>query len=224
MSWLSVNDFKDVTGMTLPDIQIQEALNSASREIIRKIFITKRYQAYDLTSKHQLVYPIADLNTDGVVDVDDVTAWQEDKTTLEETSLSSHIVSVANGHQRAFIEFDASYPEANKTLFVEYKVSKNDIPLMIDELKELEKHLAVIYLFTNTPYSQLQSGISSWTLNGVSISFDQNAMISAKEEAMKQVKRLMQALRPIRADGLALGMQYQNRIAASKYAGNRFIW
>ena len=141
----------------------------------------------------------------------DIDVWQEDGN-FNEYDLNSNVVSVINNRRRSLVTMDSNYPTDTNKLYIDYKIARQDIDEMIDELKELQKLLVVDYLFTNVPFSKLQRGISSWTINSVSVAFDQDAMIRAKEQNKIMEKRLYDQLRPPRADGIAPGRMFHDRL------------
>lgn len=216
MSWLTIDDFKNATGIKIDDTIVEQSLISAERTIVKKLFISERYEYASPKSEHELYYPIADTNANGEIDGGDIDVWEEDEN-LSEYDLNSHVTSVENKRRRSVVELDADYPSANRKLYIDYKTARQPIEEMVDELKELQKLLSIDYLFTNVPFSKLQRGISSWTINGVNVSFDQNALIQAKEQNKKEEKRLFDQLRLVRADGIALGRLFHDRLDRQKH-------
>ena len=72
MSWISVNEFKNITGIKIDDDTVQIALDVSVAEIVKKLFLSQRYEYGTSTTKHELYYPIADSNADGVISTSDV--------------------------------------------------------------------------------------------------------------------------------------------------------
>jgi len=211
MGWLTVNEFKTLTGIKIDDSIVQTAIDVTARTIVKKIFVSRRYEYGTSTTKHELIFPIADQDTDGTITTSDIDVWQEDGN-FNEYDLNSNVVSVINNRRRSLVTMDSNYPTDTNKLYIDYKIARQDIDEMIDELKELQKLLVVDYLFTNVPFSKLQRGISSWTINSVSVAFDQDAMIRAKEQNKIMEKRLYDQLRPPRADGIAPGRMFHDRL------------
>lgn len=209
MSWLSVNAFKTITGVKIDDAIVQEAIESSERIIVKKLFITKLYDYQQSTTQHQLLHPIADQNADSVVDKNDVDAWEEDAS-YNEYDLNANLISVENRRQRSFATFDVSVPTSGRKLYIDYKIARQDIEYMLNELTELQKLLTVDYLFTNIPFSKLQRGISTWTINGVNVAFDLSIMTQVKEQNKKRETELFDQLRAVRADGIAIGKGFHD--------------
>ena len=82
--------------------------------------------------------------------------------------------------------FDTELPTSDNYLMIKYFRGVNVNDKIKYQLKELNKLLAVNWLFTNIPFSQLQRGITSWTLNGVNVTFDLSAMQSIIESNKKR--------------------------------------
>lgn len=219
MTWLNINEFKDLTKIRTDDSIVEQALTVSFKTIIKRIFISKRYEYNDNSSKHVLNYPIADITGDGIVGSSDVDVWEED-TSYNEYDLNSNIVNVYNNRRRAIVELDDTYPTTGRKLYIDYKTCRADIDKMIDELKELQKLLTVDYLFTTVPYSKLQRGISNWTINGVSVSFDLSTMNMVKEQNKIREKELFNQLRKVRADGLAIGRGFHDTLARYRHGIN----
>lgn len=211
MGWLTVDEFKTLTGIKIDDTIVQTAIDVTAKTIVKKIFVSRRYEYGTSTSKHELIFPIADQDTDGVITTSDIDVWQEDYE-YNETNLNEHVTSVVNNRRRSIVTMDGPYPTDINKLYIDYKIARQDIDDMIDELKELQKLLVVDYIFTNVPFSKLQRGITAWTINSVSVAFDQDSMIKAKEQNMIREKTLFDQLRPPRADGIAPGRMFHDRL------------
>jgi hypothetical protein len=216
MSWITLNKFKTETNIRIDDATVQTALNFSQKQIVRKLFISKRYEYASSTTRHELITPIADQDCDGVIGNTDVDAWEEDSN-YNEYDLNSNITNIYNNRRKSYVEFDTTLPTTNRKLYIDYKIAKDDIDKMIIELAELQKLLTIDYLFTNVPFSKLQRGITNWNINGVSVSFDQDAMIKAKEENKKREKVLFDSLRIVRADGIAVGRRFHDNLDRYKH-------
>jgi hypothetical protein len=216
MGWLTINDFKNLTGITTDDLIVEQALDISFKTIIKRIFTTVQYKREDGTSCLVLDYPIADTDGDGIVTTSDIDIWEED-TSEYEYELSQHVTQVYNNRRRAVVEMDSSYPTTGRKLYVDYKIARDKIEDMVDELKELQKLLTVDYLFTSIPYSKLQRGISNWTINGVSVSFDLSTMNTVKEQNRIREKELFNQLRKVRIDGVAPGRAYHDKLSIYRH-------
>jgi hypothetical protein len=104
------------------------------------------------------------------------------------------------------LEFGTARPTGHKTLIVEFMLTYRYFDEIREDLRELNKLYAVNYAFTHVPYDQLQFGISRWSLNGVSVEFNQDVVQSVMEmnrkrilEIHKQVERLYTESTAIRA-------------------------
>ena len=195
-SYISLQDFKDNTGITIETDIITNALNQTAERIKNLIFVFQKAEFYNVDTNFQINTPIADIDCDGEVTKNDIYAYEfeEDNYATPETDRSSNISSF--NEKYGYVTFDTSLPTSNKILVIEFYTAKYRNSEMKLQLQRLNELLAVNYLFTTVPFSRLQNGISSWTLNGVSVQFDMNTMKEIKEANQVEIKQLVQDLKP----------------------------
>lgn len=227
--YVSVVDFKTNTGITLDDNLIEEALINASQTIRTAVFYKKVYNISHPTTQIKIDTPVADYSLDGTVTVDDFLIYElDDKNYVTpETDLKAKVTSFVPKY--GFITLSDPYPTSTRRLIVEAYVARFDNEIMIPYLKRLNILLACDYLFTNVPISTLQNGISSWTLNGVSVAFDMNSFKSIKESVIKESSKLIKFIAPAISFRTALGFGNDDytrrggRFIISSSSGNRHI-
>jgi len=190
IGYLTVEDFKKETGIKGDDDTIAHALKFGSQEIIRKLFTGRQYKTTEINNQFYLptglsgsgdgstCFPsgleFADSNTDGLINKDDFLVYEEDNTGVR-TYITSEITNV--DVDRHLIEFSIQHPVPNKTLVFEYQLTYRKIADLDEALRRLNMLYAVNYVFRNIPFKRLQRGCGGWTINGVSVDF-QNSMIS----------------------------------------------
>jgi hypothetical protein len=196
-AYIDVNDFKTTTGIDLNDsITIENALNFGFSMIKKLIYIEIIDEYKGANTEFKLETPIADVSADLDVDTDDIEVYEFDKTDYAspETDRSSNISSFIPKY--GFLVMDTSLPTSGKSFRIKYYKSKYRLEDIKEELKRLNVLFAVNYLFENTSFDKLQNGISSWNLNGVSITFDQNTMKQIIDDNKSKINALVNYLKP----------------------------
>lgn len=196
-SYLTSSEFLSQTNITFDATLIDSALSYAKNEIKRTFFSKKVYLSNASNTTHYLIanstqtpylnYYIADITGDLTVDKNDLNAY-ELSTTLTETDRNSTISSLNSKY--GVLVFSTALPTSTNQLRVEYYAMKYEMSVMSEPLKRLSKLYAIKWLFENVPFEKLQKGISSWTLNGVTVSFDLDAMKKVSEDINKQIYTL----------------------------------
>lgn len=213
MSWETLNEFKQNTGIKLPDSVLQQALDVAVEQMKSYIFIPRRYQSTQAKTVHQLTLQnipqtamtsqgqttpnylyIADLSADRVVDVNDLNIFelQPDFTEIDRKA------NVTNFNVKyGVLTFDISLPSATGNyLIIEYAEAKKYLSDMLYMLKELNELIAVNWVFQKVPAEKLQSGIDEWTINGVTVRFNNQVMNDVMESNRKRIRELYNLLIP----------------------------
>jgi len=207
-TYMTLAEFKNTTGMTIDDTIILQALSVATQEMQRKVLIPQAYQTQSPRDTHKLqyinpsppsaiytmVYGMGDINADLKIDKEDVNAFEIDSN-FAVTDRNANITSVDGKY--GIVKFDTDLPTTNKSLVIEYFTAIAPIDRISSLYKELCQKIAVNYLFSNIPFKKLQCGISSWTINGVNVTFDLNAMQSVMEANRARIKELFHDLTPI---------------------------
>jgi len=204
-SFMRLAEFKDLTGMKMDDVQVADALEAASEEMAKKIQIPQVYEATAMNTVHKLITttgtynpvpltPIADHNRDGVVDALDINAYELD-VNFNVTPRNADITTF--NVRYGVVTFNTALPTSGKRLIIEFYTAIREHSEIDSMMKELNMLLAVNWLFQKVPFAKLQRGISSWTINGVNVTFDFNAMQSVMKANSEQIKHLYQNLTPI---------------------------
>ncbi len=197
--YVSVVDFKSSTGIALDDNIIEEALKNAAQTIKTTIFLKKVYTIANPTKEIKIDTPVADYSFDGTITKDDFLIYEfDDKDYITpETDIKSEVATFVPKY--GYITLSDYYPTGSKKLVIEAYTARFENDDMIPHLKRLNILIACDYLFTNVPIEKLQNGISSWSLNGVSVSFDLNSFNSIRESIKKESKKIYKFITPITA-------------------------
>ena len=217
MSWEELADFKLKTNIKLDDGLIQEALDAAVQEIQAYIFIPRRYQTTQQLTRHIITRTnlpltsaansptgtnppflfLADRSANNIVDKDDIRAFELDLDTFDETDRNADITAFRPKY--GVVDFSLALPTAGgtKTLIIEYSEAKREHENLLPLLKELNEILAVNWVFQKVPYEKLQTGISTWTINGVTVAFDQASKKTVREMNNKRSQELYDILQPV---------------------------
>lgn len=213
MTWLQVVDFKRIYGIEIDDDIVQQSIESAENTIIRTVFLTKETPFKETTSEQILCYPVMNItgSPDGSLTTSDVDIWEEkyEGQHVREYDLNDYKLSVINNHRQAILTTSTSVPTTtDRKAYAKYRIGREPTEDLIIELRRLEGLLAIDWLFTNVPFEKLQEGIRSWTLNGVSVDFDLDAIQKIMESNRKAESTLWNRLRLVRMDGVAPGRSF----------------
>lgn len=197
-SYITVDEFKKITGIELSNNEIELALNNGAQKLKDTIFVKKSFVYAQPTNKFQIDVPLADYNADGVADKKDISIYEFDKNDYvnPDTDLSDHIDSF--NEKYGYIVLDDLYPLViGNNVVVDYYVAKYENDKMKPYLKRLNLLMASNTIFNNIPISRLQEGISEWNMNGVSVRFDLSSIKSIKEEIKLEINSLLKMVTPL---------------------------
>lgn len=204
-AYISSQDFINKTGINLEISDIEPALVLAASTIKRTAFIKKSYMFSQPSDKFKIDVPIADVTFDGVVDKDDIDVFLHDPYNYvsPDTDLSENILSF--NAKYGYVVLDKVYPEYPKVLVIESYQARYDPDIMKDYLERLNILIATQQLFNTIPFAKLQEGISSWTLNGVTVAFDLNSMMQIKTGISTEIAALFKIVQPVHSKLTSLG-------------------
>jgi hypothetical protein len=219
MAWQTVADFKAQTGVTLDDALVQSALDSASAIMKRYIFIKRIYRSTTTQVQHifsgsttgdpRRVY-VGDYNTDSIITSADLIAYEIDST-FTETSLNPSIATF--NYKYGVVNFSTAKPTAGRILYIEWYEAITDLETILPIMIEVNQLEAVNFLFTKVPFEKLQSGISQWTLNGVTVDFNRDAMAAVIASNNDRLKKLYNLLIPLYTQKTTLQAPPPNRMS-----------
>lgn len=204
-AYISSQDFVSKTGINLEISDIEPALVLAANTIKRTLFIKKSYMFSQPSDKFKIDVPVADVTFDGVVDKDDIAVFLHDPYNYvsPDTDLSEKILSF--NPKYGYIVLDDVYPTFPKILVVESYQARYDVDTMKDYLERLNILIATQQLFNTIPFAKLQEGISSWTLNGVTVAFDLNSMSQIKSGISAEIAAIFKIVQPVHSKTTSLG-------------------
>lgn len=197
-TFISYTDFVAQTGISITQTVVEEALEYAKREILNKFFKKKIYVTKNSDTVHYLIsdnlsvpylpFYLADGDGSGSVTTDDISVYTLNTSTYVETSKTANISSL--NVKYGVLTLDTSLPTGDDELRVEYYVAKYPDDKILYVLRKISKLFAAVWLFENVPFEKLQKGISNWTLNGVSVTFDRQAMSEAIKESKQELLKM----------------------------------
>ena len=193
MAWISIDEFTTQTGISVSDESlVTTALSFAEKDIIRHLFLSKEYRGSNSTSSHSLGFYPMDNDGDKIVNTGDVDCYEFDSDN-NYYSLNTSLTEVNSREQK--VKFDISVPTDGRNLHIEYKTGRERFNKMLIELQELEIIKAANWFYNKIPIEKLQQGISNWSINGVSVSFDNNATTEVFNNNKKLILELYDQLR-----------------------------
>ena len=219
MAWMTPTELKQQTGMTIDDAIVQNSIDAAVAIMQRYIFIRRFYQSRT-QNVQQILSPstannpirifIGDKNADSQITKADINAYEIDSNFTEYDLNAS--ISTFN-YKYGVVNFSTPVPTTNnRILFIEYYEAITDLELILPMLKELCQLEAVNWMFQKIPFSILQTGIKQWTLNGVSVDFDQNAVKQVITDNLERSKKLYNMLIPLYVKKTPLQAPAMNRM------------
>jgi hypothetical protein len=192
--FLSVEDFKTETGITGSDQLISVALKYGAENIRRNLCI--KQTAEFLTPDTNFVIDIKDLefadgDLNGTIDKYDFVTWEEAQDGTR-TYVTSDITAIDVDRHR--ITFGSTHPTGSNKLKMEFYLTFYKLTDMPMKLRRLNMLYAVNYIFQNIPMRKLQRGVGSWSLNGVSITFEGSMIRETIADNKKEIAILLKEL------------------------------
>jgi hypothetical protein len=197
-TFITKEEFIEQTGFIEANIgtdNINDALELSATKLKQSLFVKKKYEFTTPDDKFKLETPLADYNGDNTIDEDDINIYELDEDDYTETDRNTNILNFKEKY--GYIIMDALYPTNNRKLIIESYIARFDNDEMQQYIKRLMILLASQYLFNTISISKLQEGISSWNLNGVSVTFDQSSINTIKEEIKKEIIQIYNYCKPI---------------------------
>lgn len=200
VGYITTEEFENLTGITNRNAaQLQLAIESAAQEMRRILYVKKdeQFSAQRTTFQMGKKY-FADYDLDGSVTKADIQAWEIVTTNgvLVWTALTPSTDITSIDEEAAQVTFTTTRPTSGKTLLVRYYWTRFKCADMLSDLKVLNKLMAQEECYKMMMSQQLQNGISAWSLDGVSISFDVAAVTALIASNREEIKRKIQLLKP----------------------------
>jgi len=198
--YISPTDFGTLTGITSRNAtQVALAIESAAQEMRRILYVRKVEQFSSQATTFQLSKRyFADYDLSGVVDKLDVNVWETQSVNglLQWTKLTNATDITSIDEDAGQITFATTRPTAGKSLVIEYWWTRFKCSDMLNDLKVLNKLMAVEECYKMMMAEQLQNGISQWSIGDVNIQFDVNAVNAQIANNQEQISRKMRLLKP----------------------------
>lgn len=215
IGYITVDEFIALTGMKCAGEElVSEAIAYGANEIRRRMYTPRLYQTGNPVQEHCLpVHPrltFADTDLDNrPINKLDFYAFEEDLDTMGLPGIRTDVTSdiIAVDVDRRTVKFSVARPTAQKRLNIVWHETWEKLKFdqlqttrsgqkrwMNIHLKNMNKLLAVNYLFENVPFAVLQRGIPTWSLNGVSVSFEYDLMQKVMDDNMKRFNTILQSI------------------------------
>ena len=139
MAWMTVEEYKNLTGVTLDDSTVQAALDAGAAIMKRYIFIKRIYKSTVIGDTQILsrttsnfnairIY-VGDNDMDGVITAGDINAYELDPDFVE-YDLNGSISSFNDKY--GVVKFSSDVPTANnRVLFIEWYEAITDLDLIL---------------------------------------------------------------------------------------------
>lgn len=220
MSWLTVDEFKSRTGISgtgpSSDSNIELSLAFAQKDIITKIFVSRADTSATMSTNHVMVHGFLMGKEGGTsVTTSDVDVYEVQ--TVEGIDYRydlNHLKDDVVIKEKRLVTSTSIPTISDRTVYMEYKTGREWFSDMLVQLQELLVIVTRRNILTKRGPQKLQDGILDWTLNGVTISYNSNAVRDIIEDDRKNSISLMNTMRPRRFTGVRLGNK-------TKYPGLR---
>lgn len=189
--YLTIGEFKEESGIRGNDNVISRALFYGAENIKRKLFTAREFKSTVEGTKFELPVEsleFADRNLNGEIDTTDFTVWEE-ATDGVRTYVTSDISAI--DVDRHLITFTNTHPTDGKTLVFEFELTYRKLTEFFELLRRLNTLYAVSYIFRNIPIGRLQTGIGSWSLNGVNINFEATQVSDTVKENKAEIDSIL---------------------------------
>lgn len=206
--YITVDEFKAQTGLAVADVLIEEAIVRGANWIRRELYAPRVFRTGEPKTEQFLPVYARFTFADGdlsntAINKNDFYAFEEDPSLngLPGTRTDITFDITAVDVNRNTITFGTARPTSNKTLVVVFwetweklKFTETDQSVLANaprwdniELKQLNKLMAVNYIFENVPFQVLIKGISQWSLGGVSVNFDYDVVQKVMADNKKKI-------------------------------------
>ncbi len=213
LGYITPEEFRALTCIkSIGDELILEAISYGANEVRRRLYTPRLYQTGNAVQEHALpVHPrltFADADLDNrPINKLDFYAFEEDLDTQGLPGIRYDVTSdiIAVDVDRRTVKFSIPRPTANRRLNVVWHETWEKLKFdqlqttragtkrwMNIHLKQLNKLWSINYLFENTPFQVLQRGIPTWTLNGVSVTFEYDLMQKLMDDNNKRAIKIIQ--------------------------------
>ena len=185
-----ITEIKRKYGLTYDYYTLRTALNWAREQVNKNGFESTKLQFKQKKEVFKVCNHIMDSNFDGVVDTSDINIYQYmSKTPYTVTDLNANIDGIVLDHPtgKSIITMDNTYPSDGFSLVIEYKRGSDTLTNLTESIKELEELYTLYRLFNILEVNQLQRGLPDKSINGVSLSFDQNGIKEFREQLRMQI-------------------------------------
>jgi len=195
IGYINIEDFKKETGIKIvEDDIISHAIKFGAQQIIRKIYSKRSYQTTLKGTRFEIpVHDLefADSDLDDQITKHDFLIYERSPDGIR-TYVNNDVNDI--DVDRHIIFFNNEHPTKDNTLVFEFYLTYRKLNELDEILRRLNLLYAVNYIFRNIPFKRLQRGIGSWTINGVSVSFESGMMNDIVKQNEEEIKNLINSL------------------------------
>ena len=175
-----IQQIKKLYGLDYDYYTLSSALNWARDQTKNNAFENVITEKGSISDNIKICSYVVDVTNDGVVDVNDFKVLQyTTNSPYNSEDITSNIVSIQLDNPNGFgvITFDGEYPEPNfNKLKIEYCRASKPYNMVKQDIMLLEEYYVLYRLFDVLEPHKLQHGMTSKSLNGVNIDFNQESV------------------------------------------------
>ena len=209
MGWLSLDEFKEMNNTTLDDTTLQNFINRAEDLFKSKFFISQQfvYNNKKLTFSFLVDWYLADVDKDWALNSNDVRVYKTDGTNETNLTIKTfkrflykptfHTTITDSAYKpttKIEIELDDYTFNDGEKVFVEFYTSP--INFLDERHKQFVKQyinlLTQQLIFKKFIVGSAEDGITSWSLNGVSVSASPDVVQTQIEKLNERMRELME--------------------------------
>ena len=208
--WLSVNEFKEMNDVEIDNTVLQNFIDRAENMFKMKFFIKKQFVYSNKKTEFNFLvdWYLADNNRDWVINENDVKIYKTDGENETILTINSFKRFLYTPRFQTTITSTSYYPTTKITIKVDdYTFSNNEkifVEFFVSPINFLdERHQQFVKQYINLLTQQLifkkfvvgsaEDGITSWSLNGVSVS-------TSPETIQTQIEKLNERMRELVED------------------------
>lgn len=224
---LTRTEFKDIYGIELADDKIDDALVTAHESFFNLVSKKTQVNTQDVSSGNEAIslqnwFPISkELDSDLVNS--DIIIYEYDND-YNQHDRNSNIINIRTFRQknqnRLILTFDTDLPlNSGSQIYIEFNISRLDVgdSTKVDNIKRWVGMKTFNILSKNIIQTLNQEGITSWNLNGVSVSADNASIQELVDKNSQEMNDIYNLIMPI-----AIETTYQQNQRLGGTFNNRF--
>jgi len=190
---------------------MKEALNDARKKVLNYALINEENIYSSKDTEFKLENYTMDSTFSYDLDNSDISVIQyQTESPYNEEDLSSEISSIKFNHPSGYtiVTLNNEYPEDTYKLKISYYRGAKTYSDIIENIRLLEEYYTIYYLFSNLPIYKLQRGLSSRTINGITVDFDQQGVKDVLEQLQRMINREIIQVKPFKSQSVLISKEY----------------